>query len=189
MPNPFRIIMMTWRSFAAPSVRTDRDQPDGIAQDPVPERLSHLTCRGRVLVVDDSAVVRERLRALLSELDCVRQVNEAANSADAWALFQRLAPDVVLLEIHLADRRGLEILGLIKETTPLCLLIVLTNLQDSIFRQETQRRGADHFLHKATEFERVTELLHRYASHGPSAVPRRLPRTSSAPFSPERCRA
>jgi len=167
---------------------------DPTAQDTTGARRGNLVssvlrARLSVLVVDDSAVVRERLRALLSELDCVRQVNEAANSADAWALFQRLAPDVVLLEIHLADRRGLEILGLIKETTPLCLLIVLTNLQDSIFRQETQRRGADHFLHKATEFERVTELLHRYASHGPSAVPRRLPRTSSAPFSPERCRA
>jgi len=117
-----------------------------------------------VLVVDDSAIVRHRLRLLLTEGQSVRQVSEAASAAQAWAFFQQLAPDVVLLDIYLSDSSGLDLLCRIKRTTPSCLVIVLTNLRDSIFREETRRRGADHFLHKATEFERVPDLLHRYAS-------------------------
>jgi DNA-binding NarL/FixJ family response regulator len=124
---------------------------------PVRPRLS-------VLVVDDSAIVRQRLRVLLAEGQCVRQVSEAANGAEAWTLFQRLAPDAVLLDIHLPDTSGLEVLRRIKLAAPSCLVIVLTNRQDPIFRQETQQRGADHFLHKASEFEQVAGLLHRHAS-------------------------
>jgi DNA-binding NarL/FixJ family response regulator len=125
---------------------------------------SPLQARFSVLVVDDSAIVRERLRVLLAEHESVRQVLEAASGADAWTLFQQHAPEVVLLDIYLPDRRGLEVLSRIKRAAPSCLVIVLTNLGDAVFRQETQRRGADHFLHKATEFERVDEFLRDYAS-------------------------
>lgn len=116
-----------------------------------------------VLIVDDSAIVRARLRALLAEERCVRQVSEATNGAEAWDLFQQLTPDVVLMEIHLPDFSGLEVLWRIKRANPACLVIVLTNLRDPIFRQETQRCGADHFLHKATEFELVPGLLQHCA--------------------------
>jgi DNA-binding NarL/FixJ family response regulator len=117
-----------------------------------------------VLVVDDSAIVRERLHGLLAEDQCVGRVSEASNAAEGWTMFKQLAPDVVLLDIHLPDSSGLGVLCRIKRATPSCIVIVLTNLRDSIFRRESERRGADHFLHKATEFERVTDLLHRYAS-------------------------
>jgi DNA-binding NarL/FixJ family response regulator len=52
----------------------------------------------------------------------------------------------------------------IKQAAPSCLVIVLTNSCESIFRQESQRCGADHFLHKATQFEKVSVLLNRYAN-------------------------
>jgi DNA-binding NarL/FixJ family response regulator len=123
-----------------------------------------------VLVVDDSAIVRERLRGLLAEDPCVRQVIEAATGAEAWQLFQRHAPDAVLLDIHLPDNSGLDVLDRIKRASPSGLVIVLTNLLDPIFREETQRRGADHFLHKATEFERVPDLLHGYTNLGDAAA-------------------
>jgi chemotaxis response regulator CheB len=57
--------------------------------------------------VDDSDVVRHRLCELLIEDSCVSKVSEAVNSAEAWNLFEQIAPDVVLLEVCLADGRGL----------------------------------------------------------------------------------
>ena len=113
----------------------------------------------RLLVVDDSAIVRQRLCELLAEAPCVRHVIEAASGAEAWTLFERWSPDVVVLDIQLPDDSGLALLRRIKRASPPCLVIVLTNLQDLIFRQESQRLGADYFLHKATEFEQVPPLL------------------------------
>jgi CheY-like chemotaxis protein len=112
-----------------------------------------------VLVVDDSAIIRSRLRALLAEDDHICCVGEAESRAEAWTLFQQLRPEVVLLDLCLPDGNGLALLCRIKQAAPSCLVIVLTNSCEPIFRQESQRCGADHFLHKSTEFDRVTPLL------------------------------
>ena len=117
-----------------------------------------------VLVVDDSAIIRQRLRALLAEADHIRWVGEAGSRAEAWTLFGQTHPEVVLLDLCLPDGSGLELLCRIKQAAPSCLVIVLTNSRESIFRHECQRCGADHFLHKATEFEQVVDLLHHHAN-------------------------
>ena len=117
-----------------------------------------------VLVVDGSALIRQRLRALLAEDDHIRWVGEAGSRAEAWNLFVQIRPEVVLLDLRLPDGSGLELLCRIKQAAPSCLVIVLTNSRESIFRHECQRCGADHFLHKATEFEQVAGLLHRHAA-------------------------
>ena len=117
-----------------------------------------------VLVVDDSAIIRSRLRALLAEDDHIRWVGEAGSRAEAWTVFGQIRPEVVLLDLRLPDGNGLGLLCRIKQATPSCLVIVLTNSCESIFRHESQRCGADHFLHKATEFEQVVDLLHHHAT-------------------------
>ena len=117
-----------------------------------------------VLVVDDSANIRSRLRALLAEDDHIRWVGEAGSRAEAWTVFGQIRPEVVLLDLRLPDGNGLGLLCRIKQATPSCLVIVLTNSCESIFRHESRRCGADHFLHKATEFEQVAGLLHRHAA-------------------------
>jgi len=122
-----------------------------------------------VLVVDDSAIVRGRLCALLAEHDHIRVVAEAGGAAEAWRLFCRHRPDAVLLDIRLSDGNGVELLGRIKREAPACLVIVLTNLREAVLRQESRRRGAAHFLHKATEFEQVVELLRHCADQDDSA--------------------
>jgi DNA-binding NarL/FixJ family response regulator len=121
-----------------------------------------------VLVVDGSAIVRGRLCALLAEHDHLRVAGQAGSAAEAWILFELLRPEAVLLDIHLPSGNGIELLGRIKRAMPSCLVIVLTNLRGSVLRQESRRRGASHFLHKATEFEQVVELLRWRADPGDS---------------------
>ena len=137
-----------------------------------------------VLVVDDSAIVRQRLREFLVETCQLQHVREAANGTEAWALFKQLRPDAVLLDIHLPDNRGFELLCRIKGAAPSCPVIVLTNVRESVFRHETERRGADHFLHKATEFEHVAELLHRYAARSVDATSKSETEEAADPFLP-----
>ena len=114
-----------------------------------------------VLITDDSSIVRERLCALCREEMNVRVVGEAATAGEAWELFLERRPAAVVLDIQLPDGSGIELLQRIKSVDPGCLVVMLTNYHDTIFRNECQRLGADHFLCKTTEFEQVAGLLAR----------------------------
>jgi DNA-binding NarL/FixJ family response regulator len=112
-----------------------------------------------VLVVDGSALIRRRLRALLVEDNRLGVVGQAAGVQEAWELFDQFRPDAVVLDLQLSDGSGIDVLKRIKKTMPSCFVIILTNLCETSFRQECHRCGADHFLRKATEFERLIPLL------------------------------
>ena len=62
----------------------------------------------KVLIVDDEAPARERLRSLLAEIADVEVVGEAANGADALSLTEDVAPDVVLLDVRMPGMDGLQ---------------------------------------------------------------------------------
>ena len=112
-----------------------------------------------VLLADDSPIVRHRLSELLSEDPRIRVVGEAADAAEAINLFEALRPDAAVLDYRLPDATGLEVLRHIKESAPWCVVIMLTNLREEVFGEVCRACGADHFFHKATEFEKVGEVL------------------------------
>ena len=68
-----------------------------------------------VLVVDDSILILERIIPLLEEVSNIQFVVHAANYNEAIALLERLMPDIVLLDINLPDKSGIELLRKIKE--------------------------------------------------------------------------
>jgi DNA-binding NarL/FixJ family response regulator len=119
----------------------------------------------RVLVADDSPVVRKRLAALLNEVDCIQVVGEAQSAFEAMLLFEERRPDAVVLDFQFPDASGLEVLRRIKHSAPLCLVIILTTFREPAFKSICLAAGADHFFHKATEFERVPEVLSEAARH------------------------
>lgn len=84
----------------------------------------------RVLVVDDHPVVRDGLRSLLSHYAEVDIVGEAADSAAALERSLALKPDVILLDIKLADENGLALARRILHTQPESRIIVLTSYDD-----------------------------------------------------------
>ncbi len=144
----------------------------------------------RVLIADDSSAVRERLCELLEEDRRVHVVGQAASAGEAWTLFEREQPAAVVLDLHFQDGSGLDLLQNIKRAQPGCLVLVLTNHDEPVLREECRRRGADHVLHKATEFERVSGLLGRPARVRPESrgrahgqpVPRGASEKTPSPF-------
>jgi CheY-like chemotaxis protein len=118
-----------------------------------PARLS-------VLIVEDSSVVRRRLRSLLTELGSIGPMSEASNAPDAIRKVESARPDYVILDVRLANgTSGLEVLKHIKDISHNCTIIMLTNLAYEEVQQECMSLGADYFFNKATEFERVVEVL------------------------------
>jgi two-component system chemotaxis response regulator CheY len=126
-----------------------------------------------VMLVDDSAVIRQRIAAQLAELPNVRVVAEAETALQGIILFGEQRPDVVVLDLQLEASNGLDLLRRIKLSSPQCVVIVLTNAFAVAIDQASRRAGADHFLHKATQFEQLNDIIENLARLEP-AQPSRL---------------
>jgi DNA-binding NarL/FixJ family response regulator len=115
----------------------------------------------RILVVDDSPIVRERLVALLAEVGGVEVVGQAQDVPEAIAAIRALRPDVVTLDIRMPGGNGIDVLREIKKERPAPVVIMLTNYPYPQYRKKCLDAGADYFLDKSTEFEQVAQILKR----------------------------
>jgi len=113
----------------------------------------------RVLLVEDSLPVRQRIRSMIEESGQGTIVGEAANAIAAVALFREHKPDAVVLDLHLTEGSGDVVLREIKQTTPDCTVIVLTNYAIPEYREICLSSGADYFLDKSMDYERVPGVL------------------------------
>jgi DNA-binding NarL/FixJ family response regulator len=113
----------------------------------------------KILLVDDSTIVRERLKAMLSEVSKVETISQAKDQVEAMELLDKLNPEVVVLDIQMPGGSGIDLLRKLKRRKQPPLAIVLTNLSDSQYRKKCMDAGADFFFDKSSEFERVTAVL------------------------------
>jgi two-component system response regulator DevR len=102
----------------------------------------------RVVIVDDSEVVRMGLRALLGSESAIQVVGEAANVATGIDTSLRLQPDVVLLDIRLPDGSGFDACRAILQRLPDTRVLILTSVADDSLVDEAIRAGAHGYLLK-----------------------------------------
>jgi DNA-binding NarL/FixJ family response regulator len=119
----------------------------------------------QVLIVDDSRQIRERLAALLAESAHIRVVGQAGNGREAMEAMQRLVPDTVILDIRLPGCSGIDLLKEIKARYPDTTVIMVTNCDFARYRQQCKQMGADHFLNKTLEFEKIVDAVAGTAAH------------------------
>lgn len=112
----------------------------------------------KVFIADESAVVRERLIDMLSELPGIEIIGQAEDGLQATNLIEKLNPDVVILDIHMPGGSGIEVLRNIKKNEPVPLVIILTSYSYPKYRKKCMDLGANFFFDKSTEFEKVTEV-------------------------------
>ena len=113
----------------------------------------------KVFIADDSAVMRERLIEMLSELPEIEIIGQAEDGFQATNLIEKLNPDVVILDIRMPRGNGIDTLQNIKKNNPASIVIMLTNYPYPQYRKKCMDLGADFFFDKSTEFEKVTEVL------------------------------
>jgi DNA-binding NarL/FixJ family response regulator len=129
-----------------------------------------MTSMLKVLIADDSDMVRERLRDLISEVEGTEVVGEAASGHQALEAVGRLEPDVLILDIRMPGGNGIEVLRALKENDVSPVVITLTAYAYPQYRRRCLEDGAAYFFDKGTEFERVVEVLECLAYGGGGAV-------------------
>ncbi len=113
----------------------------------------------KVVVVDDSALLRERLVSMISNLPGVTTIGQAQEASQAMNTVQKLNPDVVILDIRLSGGNGIEILQHIKKKSAAPVTIMFTNYPYPQYRKKCEETGADFFFDKSTEFHKITDVL------------------------------
>ena len=113
----------------------------------------------RVCLVEDSSLVRLRLAGMLRDLWDVEQVFESATVAEARQLLPRAKPHLVVVDMRLPDGDGLEVVAAAKLLTPRPAVVVLTNYGYDQLRSTCLEAGADEFLDKRTEFDRLPAIV------------------------------
>lgn len=119
----------------------------------------------RLLLVDDHAVVRSGLRMLLGNEDDVEIIGEAGTAAEALAATAELKPDVVLMDIGLPDKSGIEATGDIKAQFPKVAIVALTIHEDEEYFFKMLEAGASGYVPKRAAPEELLTAI-RTAANG-----------------------
>jgi DNA-binding NarL/FixJ family response regulator len=110
----------------------------------------------RVVIVEDSPLMVERLRSIFDEfggeIDVVGHADEARGAIQSIG---SLRPDAVVLDIRLSRGTGLDVLDAVKRQGQPPIVVVLTNRREPQYRRRCLAAGAEYFLDKSAEFDSV----------------------------------
>lgn len=116
----------------------------------------------RVFIADDQVVVRQGLRALLEVEPEIEIVGEAGDGAEAIERIRALQVDVVLLDVRMPRKSGLDVLHELGDALPPTL--ILTTFDDSAIALEAIRAGARGFMLKDVSFQQLIGAIRAIAS-------------------------
>jgi DNA-binding NarL/FixJ family response regulator len=124
----------------------------------------------RVLIADDHALFREGLRKVLGASKDIDVVGAAQSGEEALELVERLAPDVVLLDVRMPGMSGIEAARVIRGTSPRTRVIILTVHADEEFLFEAIKAGAMGYLLKDASSEELLRAI-RLVAQGEGLLP------------------
>jgi DNA-binding NarL/FixJ family response regulator len=125
----------------------------------------------RVLIVDDHAITRDGLRRILSDYPEALEVGEAANGSQTLSLVRQEHWDLILLDISLPDKSGLDVLKLIKKDRPGLAVIVLSMYPMDQYALRVLKAGGSGYLSKETASDQLLQAVQKAAGGGTFITP------------------
>jgi two-component system, OmpR family, response regulator len=119
----------------------------------------------KVLLVEDSRMLAERLRESLDTLDDVEVVGSVTDESAAVAAARDREVDVIILDLQLREGTGFGVLERLGKTRP--LVIVFTNYMLPEYKQLATALGVEYFLNKSLDYERLPQLIQEIGASRP----------------------
>jgi DNA-binding NarL/FixJ family response regulator len=132
----------------------------------------------RVVVVDDHALIREGVRALIASIDGMELVGEAADGDEALSVVCEAGADVVLMDLHMPGTDGITATRAIRAARPAAAVLVVSMLDDDASVFAAMRAGARGFVLKGADPDElrraITGVANGEAIFGPGVAERVL---------------
>ncbi len=120
----------------------------------------------QVLICDDHQIVRQGIKLILADAPDIALAFEAANGPDAVARVREGGIDVVLLDIAMPQRDGLDVLKQLKNECPKLPVLMLSTYPDRQYAVRSLKLGAAGYLNKSADSEQMIEAIRRVAQGG-----------------------
>jgi DNA-binding NarL/FixJ family response regulator len=115
----------------------------------------------KVFIVDDHYMVIEGIRSLLQHEKNIEWMGHAMNAASCLAFLQRQQPDVILMDINLPDKSGIDLCKEVKENYPSVFIIGLSTFNQQSFIRKMMDNGASGYVLKNATQEELIEAIER----------------------------
>ncbi|TVO58281.1 response regulator [Denitromonas halophila] len=120
--------------------------------------------RIRVMIADDHAIVRQGLRQILSGIEDMEVAGEACNGVEALQLSRDGQWDVVLMDVSMPDRNGIDALKLIRKEQPKLPVLILSMYPEEQYAIRALKAGAAGYLTKQSAPEQLVTAIRQVAS-------------------------
>lgn len=111
------------------------------------------------MLIEDSSIIGKRLTTLLSELPFIEVLGQATRSMEAVDMIIERMPDIVLLDINIPGNNAFNILTWLHDSYKHIKVVMLSNHAEPEYRKLALSSGADYFLDKLEEFEKLPGIL------------------------------
>ena len=112
-----------------------------------------------VFIVDDHYMVIEGIRSLLQNESGIEWAGHATNAGSCMAFLRQRQPDVILMDINLPDKNGIDLCKEVKEKYPSVFIIGLSTFNQQSFIQKMMENGASGYVLKNATQEELTEAI------------------------------
>ena len=113
----------------------------------------------KVTIVDDHPVCRAGMKALLNSDERLQVVGEASGYRDGREVFQRTNPDIMIIDLSLADGSGLQLIKAIRAEDKQVRMLVASMHDDHLFAERALRQGANGYINKAQAADNILEAI------------------------------
>ncbi|HEX3072790.1 MAG TPA: response regulator transcription factor, partial [Ignavibacteriales bacterium] len=115
--------------------------------------------RMKVMIADDSKIIRSRMKDLLSEYNGVKDFLETDSGAGAVRVLEENNPEILILDLSMPEGGGFHVLDYISRQKRSILTIVLTNYTSEEYQLRCKGFGVKYFYDKSSEFMKVCEII------------------------------
>ena len=120
----------------------------------------------RIVIADDHAIVREGLKRIVSEAPDLQVVDEAADGSAVMHLVRERDFDVLVLDLSMPGRSGMELIKLVKSEKPKVRILVLSMHQELQYAVRAIKAGASGYLTKESAPAQLVQAIHKIAGGG-----------------------
>lgn len=125
----------------------------------------------RVLLVEDSVLLSERLMELMSDLDGIATIAAVTTEHEAIAAIQQHRPDAIILDLRLKEGTGFGVMRYVNTLVSRPQAVIITNYALPQYRKQAEALGVRYFLDKTQEFDRLPYILGELRDERSSRTP------------------